>query len=82
MAGITLVGLGSGAAKPDYAEVQEFLRASPEVWVTSPDHPVIAALPETDGCPRPRRRRGASFLGACGRRSRDPGAGDAPQSAS
>ena len=47
MAGITLVGLGTGAPRQTSLEVQELLQTSPEIWVTSTAHPVIAGLPES-----------------------------------
>ena len=47
MAGITLVGLGSGKPNQITLEAQEALCAAPEVWVTAPYHPVVAALPES-----------------------------------
>ncbi len=47
MAGITLVGLGSGEPSEITLEVQDTLLATAELWVTSVDHPVLAALPRS-----------------------------------
>jgi tetrapyrrole methylase family protein / MazG family protein len=47
MAGITLVGLGPGEPDRITVEAQVILNGVSELWVTSPDHPVVSALPSS-----------------------------------
>jgi tetrapyrrole methylase family protein / MazG family protein len=45
MSGMTLVGLGPGSPDQITVEARAVLTQATEIWVTAPDHPVVAALP-------------------------------------